>query len=136
MADRDEIIPGASRVFNARILNRDLVRNQGLMETYYQSGSAESGKTHFGYGGNMTEVAQTGNYTAYAIYHGGTPNYYQSGSAESGKTHFGYGGNMTEVDANNEIRVSYDQFQNGANTLFGSGTVTLVTSGDIAPFRF
>jgi 3-deoxy-D-arabino-heptulosonate 7-phosphate (DAHP) synthase len=106
------------------------------METYYQSGAANNGTTKFGYGGNMTEVAVSGNKTAFAIYHGGTPNYYQSGAAHNGKTLFGFGGNMTEVDADNSINVSYDQFQNGSNTLYGSGTITTVTSGDIASFRF
>lgn len=134
MADINEIIPGSSRVFNARILNRDLVRNQGMMETYL-SGSSQT-NTKFGYGGNVTEVAQTGNHTAFAIYHGGSPNYYSSGAVPAGKTVFGYDGNMTEVDASNAINVSYDQFQNGSNTLYGSGTITVVTSGDITPFRF
>lgn len=136
MADRDEIIPGSSRVFNARILDRDLIRNQGMMESYYQSGATTNGNTKFGYGGNMTEVLVEPNYTAFAIYHGGTPNYYQSGAASYSQTKFGYGGNMTEVDASNSINISRDQFENGSNTLYGSGTIEVVQSGEIANFRF
>ncbi len=140
MSDFQEIIPGSTRVFNARIIDRDLVRNQGLAEKLYTSGATSYGTTKFGYGGNMTESDNnyngTTNHTAFAIYHGGSPNYFVSGAVPSNKTVFGYGGNMTEVDAPNSVNVSYDQFKNGSNTLYGSGTVTVVTSGDIAKLRF
>lgn len=69
--------------------------------------------------------------SAFAVFHGATPDYFSGDAGYVSGTSFGYGGNMTAVDVTNSGGVSFDQWTNGTLERSGSGTITVVPEDEI-----